>query len=210
MPLISLRRRYNHRVTFRQSTEAYEAWLSGELNIVPEDLALKHKLMREQLFPFFRATFYRWSQLYPEVCPDCANAPEALAVGDLHVENFGTWRDTEGRLIWGINDFDEVSRMPYTVDLVRLAASAHLAIKSAQLKITGHEACNSILAGYRESLDAGGLPWVLAGKHAWLFDMVKPSLRDPPGFWRRLESLDKFKGRVPGNARRGLDRKSVV
>jgi len=30
-----------------------------------------------------------------------------LAVGDLHVENFGTWRDAEGRLIWGVNDFDE-------------------------------------------------------------------------------------------------------
>jgi uncharacterized protein (DUF2252 family) len=23
------------------------------------------------------------------------------------VENFGAWRDVEGRLIWGINDFDE-------------------------------------------------------------------------------------------------------
>ena len=52
-----------------------------------------------------------------------------LGVGDLHVENFGTWRDAEGRLIWGINDFDEACPMPYTIDLVRLAASADLAIK---------------------------------------------------------------------------------
>ena len=35
----------------------------------------------------------------------------------------GTWRDTEGRLIWGVNDFDEVARMPYAVDLVRLVTS---------------------------------------------------------------------------------------
>ena len=34
-----------------------------------------------------------------------------LSVGDLHVENFGTWRDSEGRLIWGINDFDEALRV---------------------------------------------------------------------------------------------------
>ena len=47
-----------------------------------------------------------------------------LAVGDLHVENFGTWRDADGRLCWGINDFDEADRLPYTNDLVRLAASA--------------------------------------------------------------------------------------
>ena len=193
-------------MNFRESTEAYEAWLSRQLQIVPEDLKQKHKLMRDLLFPFFRATFYRWSQLYPEVCPECAAAPEALAVGDLHVENFGTWRDSEGRLIWGINDFDEVSRMPYTIDLVRLAASAHLAIKTEQLKIKNHEACNSLLAGYNAALEARGLPWVLAGRHAWLFDMVKPSLRDPPGFWKKLELLDEFKGRLPGNARRGLER----
>ena len=194
-------------MTFRESTEAYEQWLSHELEIIPEDLAQKHKLMREQLFPFFRATFYRWSQLYPEVCPECADAPQVLAVGDLHVENFGTWRDPEGRLIWGINDFDEVSRMPYTIDLVRLAASAHLAIESEQLKISHREACDSLLEGYKASLDAGGMPWVLGGRHAWLYDMVKPSLRDPPGFWKKLEGLAEFKGRMPGDARRGLKRR---
>jgi hypothetical protein len=193
-------------VTFRKSTAAYEEWLSRQLKIVPQDLEQKHKLMRGELFSFFRATFYRWSQLFPEVCPECADAPQVLAVGDLHVENFGTWRDPEGRLIWGINDFDEVSRMPWTIDLVRLAASAHLAIKSEQLKITHGEACNSLLAGYRAALDAGGLPWVLGGNHAWLYDMVKPSLRDPPGFWAKLEGLDTFKGSIPGNARRSLAR----
>ena len=44
-------------------------------------------------------------------------------VGDLHVENFGTWRDVEGRLVWGVNDFDEAYALPYTNDLVRLVAS---------------------------------------------------------------------------------------
>ncbi len=194
------------RVNFRKATAAYEEWLSHELEIVPEDLAQKHTLMREELFSFFRATFYRWAQLYPEVCPDCAAAPHLLAVGDLHVENFGTWRDLEGRLIWGINDFDEASRMPYTIDLVRLAASAHLAINSAQLRIDHREACSALLAGYRQSLEAGGRPWVLAGAHAWLYEMVKPSLRDPPGFWKKLEALEDYKGRIPGNARRGLER----
>jgi uncharacterized protein (DUF2252 family) len=68
------------------------------------------------------------------VCEEEAGAPEALAVGDLHVENFGTWRDIEGRLIWGINDFDEAWRLPYTHDLVRLATSALLAEMACDLK----------------------------------------------------------------------------
>ena len=58
------------------------------------------------------------------VCPDLANAPSVLAVGDIHLENFGTWRDAEGRLVWGVNDYDEAAEMPYILDLVRLAVSA--------------------------------------------------------------------------------------
>ena len=49
-----------------------------------------------------------------------------LAIGDLHLENFGTWRDAEGRLVWGINDFDEAWALPYTNDLIRLATSARM------------------------------------------------------------------------------------
>jgi hypothetical protein len=47
-----------------------------------------------------------------------------MAVGDLHLENFGIWRDAEGRLVWGVNDFDEAHPMAFTNDLVRLAVSA--------------------------------------------------------------------------------------
>ena len=70
-------------------------------------LLRKHEKMKKDLFAFFRATFYRWIQVWPEVCPDLTSAPMVLAVGDLHFENFGTWRDAEDRLVWGVNDFDE-------------------------------------------------------------------------------------------------------
>src|SRR5262249_20118319 len=51
----------------------------------------------------------------------------------LHVENYGSSRDAEGRLVWGINDFDEAGPPPYTNDLVRLATSAWLAIEIGSL-----------------------------------------------------------------------------
>ena len=197
---------YYQPMNFRKSTTSYEEWLSSELELVPADLKRKHQTMRDEFFPFFRATFYRWAQLWPEVCPDCANAPEILAVGDLHVENFGTWRDVEGRLVWGINDFDEVSRMPYTIDLVRLAASAHIAIATEQLRITRRDSCRQLLTGYKACLESGGKAWVMAGRHEWLYDMVKPSLRDPIGFWQRVQGLPPYEGRIPGNVRRGVAR----
>jgi hypothetical protein len=192
--------------SFVEVTAGYEEWLASELVLVPEDLERKHNLMGAELFSFFRATFYRWAELFPKICHSCAGATQILAIGDLHVDNFGTWRDIEGRLAWGINDFDEVSRMPYTIDLVRLAASVHIAIDTAKLKLAHRDACAAILTGYKEGLEAGGRPWVIAGHHAWLRDMVGPALRDPIAFWGRLTSLPPFDGRIPKTARRGLER----
>ena len=108
----------------QKATKKYETWLAESITIVPADLALKHTRMAMDAFQFLRATFYRWVQIWPEVCPDLAKTPHVLAVGDLHVENFGTWRDKEARLIWGVNDFDEAYSMAYAIDLVRLIRAA--------------------------------------------------------------------------------------
>src|SRR5580658_26664 len=113
-------------MTIQQATQQYETWLAGHIRVLKDDLAAKHELMAQDAFAFLRATFYRWMQVFPALCPKTDDAPAVLAVGDLHVENYGTWRDAEGRLVWGINDFDEAFPLPYTVDLARLAASARL------------------------------------------------------------------------------------
>ena len=176
-------------LTIQQATERYEAWLASHLTLIPADLELKHQRMAESPFPFLRATFYRWVQRWPEVCPDLATAPVALSIGDLHVENFGTWRDAEGRLIWGINDFDEAFPMPYTNDLVRLAASAILAIRENHLSLDPRDACDAILAGYNTTLDQGGCPFVLAQRHPWLRNLAHSNLRDPVAFWDKLDQL---------------------
>ncbi len=141
-----------------------------------------------------------------EVCAREHRAPKVLAVGDLHVENFGTWRDVEGRLVWGINDFDEAYDLPYTVDLVRLAASAHIAIREARLKIGPEDACDAILSGYRRGLETGGLPLVLAEDHPWLRSMVTGILRDPRQYWKKFDALATLKGPVPKSALKAIER----
>src|SRR5262249_36788594 len=110
--------------SFEAANAAYELWLAKQCEVVKGDLRRKHKRMRENTFAFLRATYFRWARRIEAVCPDFADAPAVLAVGDLHLENFGTWRDAEGRLVWGVNDFDEAAVMPYAYDLIRLMASA--------------------------------------------------------------------------------------
>src|SRR5713226_6880925 len=145
-----------------------ERWKSQQISIVRGDLVLKHRMMADAVFPFMRSTFYRWAQLWPVVCPELSRAPQVLAVGDLHIENFGTWRDLEGRLIWGVNDFDEAWPAAYTADLVRLLASCYLAIEEEHLSINRKGASHAVEQGYRDCLARGGGPFVLAEHHKWL------------------------------------------
>ncbi|CAM3901644.1 DUF2252 domain-containing protein [Smaragdicoccus niigatensis] len=46
--------------------------------------------------------------------------------GDLHAENFGTYLNSEGRLVFNVNDFDEAYVGAFTWDVQRLAASIAL------------------------------------------------------------------------------------
>jgi hypothetical protein len=111
-------------------------------------------------------------------------------VGDLHVENFGTWRDAEGRLVWGVNDFDESEELPYTSDLARLATSAALAIEQEHMALAPADACEAILAGYTEALAGGGEPFVLAGSHERLARLVADALGDPRDWWDKQLALE--------------------
>jgi len=67
------------------------------------------------------------TDLVQERVPGAApSAPEGLVVGDLHLENFGTYRGTSGALCFDVNDFDEVAPGPLDLDLKRLCTSAML------------------------------------------------------------------------------------
>jgi hypothetical protein len=162
--------------------------------------------MAQSPFQFLRATFYRWAELWPQVCPELADAPVVLGVGDLHVENFGTWRDGEGRLIWGVNDFDEVAHIPYANDLVRLAVSATLAIRENGLACDPREACDAIFSGYHDAAEKGGAPFVLAERHGWLRHLAINELRDPVAYWTRLDRLPSVTGKIPAEVKTLLAR----
>ncbi|HWS37519.1 MAG TPA: DUF2252 domain-containing protein [Actinoplanes sp.] len=46
--------------------------------------------------------------------------------GDLHAENFGTYMNSSGHLVFNVNDFDEAYVGPFSWDLKRFAASVAL------------------------------------------------------------------------------------
>src|SRR5262245_11872804 len=172
---------------FLKSARAYEAWMAKQLGreLVAKDIALKHEKMRESPFVFLRATYWRWAETILEVCPDLADAAPVLAVGDIHLENFGTWRDVDGRLVWGVNDFDEAVRMPYALDLVRLATSALLANRDRA--ITPAEMCAAVLDGYRHGL-ATPSAIVLDRDWTWMRELLEVSDKKRAKFWDKIDA----------------------
>jgi hypothetical protein len=190
----------------RAATRDYETWLASQVGVVKRDLRLKHHLVAQDRFAFLRATFYRWMQLWPVVCPEFSTAPRVLAVGDLHVENFGAWRDADDRLVWGVNDFDEAFRLPYVLDLVRLATSILVAIREHCLHVRPADACATVLKGYAESLKAAGRPIVLAERHARLRTLVYGKHHDEPTvFWRDADDLRPPETPIPLAARHAVE-----
>jgi Uncharacterized protein conserved in bacteria (DUF2252) len=169
-------------MSFRSDNTEFERWLGLHCDVVRPDIARKHQRMRENAFVFLRATYFRWARRIETICPTIADAPSVLAVGDMHLENFGTWRDADGRWVWGVNDFDEAATMPYVFDLVRLATSVMLAPK---MKIEQRAAAKAILEGYVSGI-ANPTPALLDEQRIWIRDYVKCSDRCRGEFWEEV------------------------
>lgn len=189
-----------------EATKSYEKWMRRCTPIVESDLRAKHEQMKEDAFLFFRGTYYRWAQLWPEVCAELARAPRVLACGDLHVASFGTWRDEEGRLCWGVDDFDEACPLAYTNDLVRLAASLKLVNDSGYLTTSLKIGCQAILEGYEKSLKQGGCPIVLAEREQNLETLGIEAIDPPPDFWQKLKAMPPIRGNLPREVKLALEK----
>lgn len=187
-------------MSFKKDNSAYEAWLRTQCVVVAADLDHKHERMRLDPFVFLRATYFRWARTIEAVCPELTGAPDVLAVGDTHTENFGTWRDREGRLIWGVNDFDEAAVMPYAYDLVRLAASARLAPE----RVCGnHTAADAIRDGYAKGL-TDPRPMLLDEQETWMRPYVACSDKDRRKFWKEARDYPTADPDPPAAVRDGL------
>jgi hypothetical protein len=175
-----------------------EKWLRHRCNVVEADLKAKHERMRKSAFDFLRASYFRWARTIEETCPELGDAPRVACVGDIHVENYGTWRDDEGRLVWGVNDFDEASVMPYAYDLVRLATSARLA---PGLELGAIETVTAILKGYRKGL-AKPRSVLLDENAQWLRPLADGGTRANRDFWREVDGYPD--AIPPADAKRAL------
>jgi uncharacterized protein (DUF2252 family) len=84
----------------------------------PRFLARKYADMRGDPFAFYRGTCHLFYEDWPARSP-LNRAPLAWVSGDLHPENFGTYRGRDGDVYFDVNDFDEAALGRPTWDVVR-------------------------------------------------------------------------------------------
>ncbi|MGQ4516008.1 DUF2252 family protein [Streptomyces sp. DW26H14] len=128
----------------------------------PAAFQVKFRKMAASAFAFYRGTaclFYRDLEDLENGAENRAYQDERTSRvwvhGDLHAENFGTYMDSGGRLVFNVNDFDEAYVGPFTWDLRRLAASLALigyakALSDAQITVL----VETYAAAYRERVHA--------------------------------------------------------
>ncbi len=151
-------------------------------------LGMKYRKMRDSAFSFLRGSchlFYaRLSQSNP--LPD---APFVWACGDLHLENFGSYKADNRLVHFDINDFDEAALAPASFDLVRMLCSVELGAEAAGLE--PHESTllsTAFLNAYSVALAQGKALWIERETSTGLVRSLLDAVRTR----NRSTLLDKF------------------
>ncbi len=123
-------------------------------------LIIKYHGMRANAFAFLRGTCHLFYQDWPTDSL-LNDAPAAWICGDLHLENFGSFKGDNRLTYFDINDFDEAVLAPATWDLARFITSVLVGAKT--LDVNQPEAialCHCFLDSYITALQDGKARWI--------------------------------------------------
>jgi len=163
----------------------------------PERLQLKFQQMRADLFAYFRGTCHLFYEDWDKSTP-LDNAPLAWLCGDLHPENFGTYRGDNRLTYFDINDFDEAVLAPCTWDLARFVAAVLVAARTFKLwDGLAYRLCICFLAAYATALADGRPRWVERDTAVGMVRELLDSLRQR----KRRKFLDQRTVLVRGQRR---------
>ena len=127
----------------------------------PERLAMKYERMRLSPFVFYRGTCHLFYEDLPRKEALFRSAPLAWICGDLHLENFGSYKGDNRLAYFDINDFDEGCLAPTTWELSRLVCSIFVAADTLSLKHTqALKLAYTCLESYADALADGHVRWI--------------------------------------------------
>jgi uncharacterized protein (DUF2252 family) len=162
----------------------------------PDRLSLKYEKMRENAFAFLQGTCHLFYDQLPKESI-FIHAPVTWLCGDLHVQNFGSYKADNRLVFFDINDFDEALLAPCTWDLVRILVSVTVKAQDAGVKPSQTTAlCHAFLEMYRDSLVEGKAFWVeRATSEGLVHDLLDGLQRRSRREFLDIRTVHKGKGR---------------
>ncbi|MBI3480756.1 MAG: DUF2252 family protein [Nitrosomonadales bacterium] len=143
-----------------QQTSVIDAILGNNKGRDPQRLTMKYAKMAQSPFIFLRGACHLFYDGLPDL-PLFRDAPRAWSCGDLHFENFGSYKGDNRLVYFDINDYDEAALAPLTWDMIRLLTSIQCG--AGALNATHAESLAvslSCLNAYRNALINGKALWV--------------------------------------------------
>ena len=126
----------------------------------PERLALKYRAMRLSPFAFLRGTCHLFYAELPRGGV-FKSTPLAWVCGDLHLQNFGSYKGDNRLVYFDVNDFDEAALAPASWELVRLLTSLRVSASELGLDAAAAQAlCRHVLDAYAAALALGKAYWL--------------------------------------------------
>ncbi|MGE0128890.1 MAG: DUF2252 domain-containing protein [Blastocatellales bacterium] len=180
-----------------KTSDAAERILLFNQGRQPDLLRLKMDKMREDAFVFLRGTCHLFYEHWPadSVLND---APRVWLCGDLHLENFGSFKADNRLVHFDVNDFDEAALAPCTWDVARLLTSVLVGADSLKIKPRDKQTAVQVcLDAYCRALAAGRARWV---ERETARGLVRDLLEDLRGR-RRKKFLNGRTKLVDGNRR---------
>jgi uncharacterized protein (DUF2252 family) len=125
-----------------------------------ERLLMKYRQMRASSFQFLRGTCHLF---YARLSTGgvLQEGPPTWVCGDMHLQNFGSYKGNNGLVYFDINDFDEACLAPSLFELVRMLTSVLVA--ADELRLSRAEAlalCHVAVESYGAALRFGKARWI--------------------------------------------------
>lgn len=161
----------------QHSSDITAAITSNNAGRDPERLSMKYAKMAQNPFVFLRGACH----LFYDALPDSSlfrDAPLAWCCGDLHFENFGSYKADNRLVYFDINDYDEATLAPVTWDMIRLLTSIQCGADA--LHATHAETLaisRSCVDAYRNGLINGKPLWVERETSAGLVNELLTTLQ---------------------------------
>jgi uncharacterized protein (DUF2252 family) len=144
----------------------------------PERLRLKYQTMRSNPFAFLRGTCHVFYDRLPRTGL-FKSTPKVWVCGDLHLENFGSYKGDNRLVYFDINDFDESALAPASWDLLRFLTSVWIAGDGSAAGVSGAQTCCQVfLEAYSSALALGKAYWVERDTATGLVRKLLDGLRD--------------------------------